>query len=117
MNPSDQRGQNTSPSSSPSGCLSIIVRLGWIFGGILLFFCALFIAQGKNPVVSDVIFIIFTLVLILLRFIDIRFLKGETMDNQPATMAHWRGYALKMLIVSVLLYVLARIGAGSGLLR
>ncbi len=117
MNPSDQRGQNTSPSSSPNGCLSIIVRLSWIFGGILLFFCALFIAQGKHPVVSDVMLIILTLLLILIRFIDIRFLKGETMDNQPATMAHWRGYAVKTLIVAALLYAAARILAGTGLLR
>ncbi len=119
---SDHRGADVSPSlvsssSSPGGCLPVIVRLGWIFGGISLLFCALFIIQGKAPVVSDAIYFAFTLGILVLRFVDIRFLHGETTDNQPATMAHWRRYAVKTLIVSALLYAAAKALAGSGLLR
>ena len=105
----------TKPESS-SGCLSVLVRLTWIFGGSFLIYGAIFIAQGKGPGLADTIFLLFTLGLILVRFVDIRYLKGETMDNHPATLKHWRRYSVIMLIVAGLLYLLAKIVAPLNLL-
>jgi len=98
----------TKPESS-SGCLSIIVRLTWIFGASLLVFGAIFIIQGNNPGLADAIFWLITLGLILARYIDIRYLKGETADNKPATLKHWRRYSVILLIAAGLLYLLAKI--------
>lgn len=98
------------PAGSPSGrgCLPALVRLTWIFGGILMVFSAVFIAQGRGGPAADLGPFVLALVLILVRFADIRFLGGETMDNKPATLAVWRRYALVILIVAGALYALGK---------
>ena len=97
-----------SPESS-SGCLSIVVRLTWIFGVSLLVFGAIFIMQGNSPGLADIIYWLIALALILARYVDIKYLKGETSDNKPATLKHWRRYSVILLIAAVLLYLLAKI--------
>lgn len=77
---------------------------------------AIFIAQGKAPVLADIIFLLFTLGLVLVRFVDIRYLKGETMDGDPATLKHWRRYTLRLLIFAGFIYIAARILAKLNLL-
>src|SRR5512140_2058006 len=101
--------QTPSKPGSSSGCLSIIVRLTWIFGVSLLVFGTIFIIQGNNPGLADAIFWLITVGLILARYVDIRYLKGETADNKPATLKHWRRYAVILLIAAGLLYLLAKI--------
>lgn len=96
-------------SESRSGRLPALVRLTWIFGGIALIYCALSIVQHKGTVIADLFLLLLTLMLIMVRFVDIRYLKGETLDNKPATLKHWRYYALKMSIVTGLLYALAKV--------
>lgn len=103
------------PESS-GGCLSILVRLIWIFGASLLVFGAIFIIQGNASGLADAIFWLFTLMLILVRYVDIRYLKGETADNKPATLKHWRRYSVILLIAAGLLYLLAKILAPLNLL-
>lgn len=111
-----QNPQPPAASESGRGCFPALVRLTWIFGGILLLYCALFVAQQKAPVLADALFLVFTIGLILIRFVDIRFLKGETMDNKPATLKHWRRYALVILIAAGVLYALAKFIAQKNLL-
>jgi hypothetical protein len=103
--------QAPAKSESNGGCLSVLVRLTWIFGGSILVLCAIFVAQGKAPVLADIIFFSLALGLVLIRFIDIRYLKGETADNQPATLKHWRRYSIKLLLAAGFLYSLAKIVA------
>lgn len=87
----------------------MLLRLAWIFGGSLLIFCVIFVAQRKAPILADIIFLLFTIGLVLIRFIDIRYFKGETADNRPATLKHWRRYSIGLLIAAGLLYSLAKI--------
>jgi len=89
---------------SGRGCLPALVRLIWIFGGIGLVFTAVFIAQGRGGLMADLSPFALALVVILVRFADIRYLKGETMDNKPATLRDWRRYALLVLIAAGLLF-------------
>jgi len=103
------RNHQASEPESQGGCLPVLVRLAWIFGGSLLAFCAVFVAQRKAPILADITFLLFTIGLILIRFIDIRFLHGETMDNHPATLKHWLRYSIMVLIAGGLLYSLAKI--------
>jgi hypothetical protein len=103
------------PESS-SGCLSIVVRLTWIFGASLLVFGTIFIMQGNSPGLADIIFWLIALGLILARYVDIRYLKGETADNKPATLKHWHRYSVILLIGAGLLYLLAKILAPLNLL-
>jgi len=62
------------------------------------------------------IFWLIALALILARYVDIKFLKGETADNKPATLKHWRRYSVILLSAAGLLYLLAKILAALGLL-
>ncbi len=114
MTISDQ--QVPAKPESSGGCLSIFVRLTWIFGVSLLVFGAIFIIQRKAPGLADAIFWLIALGLILARYVDIRYLKGETADNKPATLKHWRRYSVMMLIAAGLLYLLAKIIAPLNLL-
>jgi len=61
-------------SESGGGCFPALVRLIWIFGGVTLIYCALFIAQGKGGGVAELVLLVLTLGLILVRYIDIRYL-------------------------------------------
>ena len=108
--------QIPSKPESSGGCLSIVVRLTWIFGASLLVFGAIFIMQGNAPGLADVIFWLIALALILARYADIAYLKGETADNKPATLKHWHRYSIILLIGAGLLYLLAKILAPLNLL-
>jgi hypothetical protein len=104
----------SSPASDPEpgrGCLPALVRLIWLFGVIALIFFGLFIAQNERGLVADLGLALLTLLLIAARYVDIRFLAGETMDNKPATMRHWRRYAALMVVVAAGLFILAKIVA------
>lgn len=106
-NPNPQTSVN---SESKGGCLSIIVRLSWIFGGIaVLIYCAVFIAMGKNPGLADLIYWLIAVTIVLVRFVDIKFLKGETLDSKPATLKDWRRYSVRLLLAAGLLYFIAKI--------
>jgi len=114
MTVSDQKIP-ANPESS-SGCLSIVVRLTWIFGVSLLVFGAIFIMQSNAPGLADIIYWLIALGLILARYVDIRYLNGETSDNKPATLKHWRRYSVLLLIAAAILYPLAKILGGLNLL-
>ncbi len=101
---------------SRRGCLPVLFRLTWIFGGIAIIYCALFVAQAKGGIAADILLWVLALAIILVRFIDIKFLKGETRDNRQATMKDWRRYALMMLALSGILYALAKLIASKDLL-
>ena len=75
----------------------VLARVYWMFfGPTILFFSIIFILQKgqRFPSVFDAVYWIALVSLLLVRYVDIRFLNGETGEGQPATMAHWRRYAL-----------------------
>jgi hypothetical protein len=110
----DQNPQIPQEPEARRGCLPALARLIWIFGGISLIYVALFIAQRKGGLLADLGLLALTLALILVRFVDIRYLEGETMDNKPATLRDWRRYAVKMVIVAGALYAIAKFIAAKG---
>ena len=96
--------QTPAHPESKGGCLTILVRLTWIFGGIaVLLYSAVYIAMGKGSGLVDIFFLLAAIGIVLVRFVDIRFFKGETLDNQPATLKHWRRYSVKLLMTAGLI--------------
>lgn len=91
-------------AESRHGCLPALVRLIWIFGAILLVYVALFIAQRKGGILPELGLFVLAALIIFVRYLDIRYLKGETMDNKPATLRDWRRYAVKMAVAAAALY-------------
>jgi hypothetical protein len=87
-----------SKSSSPSTPISAaIARLYWmIVGSGLLIGLSLYIAfnAGKSVLIPSCLYLLNLVCMILLRYIDIRFLHGQTADGEPATMQHWARYSI-----------------------
>lgn len=95
---------------SPGGT-GVFVRLYWlVLGNVLLLFLLTFIFERHPPLPSllDVVYFVVVASLILARYIDIRFLDGETGEGIPATMTNWRRYTMLVGSVGVGAWLLAR---------
>ena len=89
----------------PAGCF---LRLFWMMiGNLILLSCALAIAQNQSGLfsVADAFYWASVGCLLAARYVDIRYLKGLTADGDPASMAHWRRYAVLVLIASTCLWL------------
>ena len=83
-------------------------------GNFALIFCAMFIAKGTAPVVMDIVFWVVAIGVIAVRHIDITKFNGETSEGRPATLADWRRYAVRVAVMSAVLWVFARFVAYRG---
>lgn len=110
-----QRSVDGQSPSEPTGCLPVVLRITWLmWGNFALLACAALVAQGIVPIVSDLLFFLMAGGLIAVRYVDITQFKGETSDGEPATLAHWRRYAIMMVVTSAALWGLARLAAFRG---
>jgi len=94
---------------SGSGCL---VRSLWTFiGHAVLLILALYIfeKQSRSFSIFDVLYFLAIGLIILARFIDIRFLKGETVYGKPASTAHLYRHILIIVPVYLLFLILAHV--------
>lgn len=81
-----------------------------MFGGnAALIFCTIYIVLRRSTFAVYLIYIIVTIGLIAVRFIDIKYLKGEKMNGERASLSHWRRYALLLLIFAGFLFIAAKI--------
>jgi hypothetical protein len=96
------------PTKSNEG-LKALVRFSWLLiGNVILFFLALSMVVNKSGIACDYAYWITVVVLIGLRLLDIKEFAGETADFTPATMADWRKYAIKLILFSLLGYILVK---------
>ena len=94
--------------SEPIGCVGLVVRIMWLLvGNAALFMLAVLIFQKRGFSALDAVFWAIAAALALLRYMDITRLKGLTSNSEPATLKHWRIYAAKLLLASVILWALA----------
>jgi hypothetical protein len=106
-------GREAAPESN--GCLPVLLRLTWmIWGNAALFLCVVFVALGTAPVVADLMVLAMAGFLVVVRYVDIHLFKGETADGEPATLAHWRRYAMAVAFLAAALWATARIVAFRG---
>jgi hypothetical protein len=93
-----------------SGCLTIIVRLTWMaFGNLVLIIVAFLIAEQRAGIVLDIVFWAVVAGLILTRYIDINVFHGNTADNEPATLQHWRQYSILLIVIAALALIVAHV--------
>ena len=89
--------------------MGAILRLWWMFLGNAVFvFSAIYIGvggRGWRLSLVDVVFWAATVSLLVARFLDISWYRGMTSTGEPATMAHWRSYAVRLLLLAVALWV------------
>jgi len=90
--------------------LGIIARLSWmLLGNVVLAFSALFIYQNEGGFfhAADWVFWITVATLVLIRYLDIRFLNGQTAMGECASITHWVRYAALLIACSTAVWVLA----------
>lgn len=89
------------PESSGTPVFGCLPRLFWMIGGVvILFFVSLGILRTPSFSVYDAAFAATLAAMILARFLDIRYLNGETADGNPATMRDWRRYSVVLTAAS-----------------
>ncbi|MDD4873163.1 MAG: hypothetical protein PHR77_21630 [Kiritimatiellae bacterium] len=98
------------PIEKPLGGTGCLFRLYWMFGGnIILLFLVIFLIDKrfKFPSWLDLVCLITVITLIAVRYIDIRYMLGETAEGKPASMSDFRSYTLILVIVSSLMWAVA----------
>ena len=95
--------------SSGAGCLT---RVYWMFLGnvaLAISFGLLIDRHPKFPSILDAACLLFLASLVYVRYIDIRYCKGETGYGQTATMDIWRKYALFSSLGSLVAWLAIRL--------
>jgi hypothetical protein len=104
-----QNVPESKPSESEGGCLSELVRWLWLFiGPAVLVFGAIYVARGGTSILPDLIYVTLVVGLLVIRYIDIRVFKGITANDKKATMKDWLRFTVILVILSGLLYALAK---------
>mgnify|MGYP001575085578 CR=1 FL=1 len=100
------------PIDKQSGILALLVRPFWMFfGNFILMVCAanIFMGESGSSRTSDIIFWCAVVAMIIVRFLDIKFLDGQTTTGKPATLAHWRKYAIVLAVISAAIWTAAHL--------
>jgi len=93
-----------------SSAAGVMARLWWmLLGNVLLAFSLVFIFERSGGFfhAADVVFWITVASLVLIRYVDIRFLDGRTTTNAPTSIRHWIRYVALLVLCSGALWALA----------
>ena len=96
------------------GVLAILARIFWMFlGNFALMICAvtILIGEGGSTRIPDIIFWCVVPAMIIVRFLDIKFLDGQTVTDKPATLVHWRKYTILLVICAAIIWSAVRAAA------
>jgi hypothetical protein len=81
-----------------------------ILGNAALYLSAVFIAKHHGSFsLADVAFGAVVPTCVGLRYLDIKYLKGQTASGEPATLAHWRRYSLLLGTFALVLWGVAHV--------
>ena len=101
--------QNDQPVEKYDSILGLFAKFFWtLLGNAVLFFTAISILQHKGEILhtADIVFWVTVAVLIIVRYLDIKFWNGLTVTGLPASMAHWRKYVAILLICSATVWII-----------
>jgi len=89
------------PPVEYTGCLAGIVRILWLeVGNAALLLLTVLITEQRALSGLDISFWAIVAALIIVRYIDITRLNGLTSDGEPASLRHWRRYALLLVLIA-----------------
>ena len=92
--------------------LGMLARLWWMFfGNVVVAFCILFIIENRGGFfhIADWVFWLAVASLVLVRYVDVRFLDGCTATGAYASIAHWIRYAILLAVCSTVVWALAHV--------
>jgi len=100
------------PIDKQGGILTILARPFWMFfGNFVLMICAanILIGESSSTRASDIIFWCTVSAMIIVRFLDIKFLNGLTATGKPASIKHWSRYAIVLVVISAAIWAAAHV--------
>lgn len=105
-----QHQQEQQSQSHPMRGIPLLLRLTWMtIGNVALVFFAALVAKGTAPRVMDALYFVVVIGLIVVRHVDVTRFQGLTSEGKPATIADWRRYAIRIVVISVGVWALARV--------
>ena len=66
------------------------------------------VVRGEVIPTMDVFFWLAAASLVIVRYMDIRYLGGTTAEGKPASMGDWRAYSLRVFALSLVLWLFVR---------
>lgn len=106
-----KKGSNQTSDSQESG-IGILFRLFWMAIGnaiLFLFLIGIFESEKRSLGLKDCIYWVIVILLLITRYVDIKYLGGLTARGSPALVSHWYRYAAVLIICAGLLWGLAHI--------
>jgi len=100
----------------PAGCL---LRIFWmVIGNSLLFICAVYVLHNQIRFISivDLVYWMTILAMLAARYVDIRRFGGTTATGESATPAHWRRYAVWLLVGALIVWISIHLLALAGIM-
>lgn len=109
-NNSISKSDNT-PIQGQDSLIGLFARIFWsLIGNIILVFLAVKISQKQTLFsILDLLYWVMVPLLVIVRYCDIKYLKGITAMGLPATMEHWRKYVKYLVFISTGLWLLTHI--------
>jgi hypothetical protein len=99
------------PTQGQDSLIGLFARVFWsLLGNLVLFALAMGIYKTQTIVsIIDIVFWVLAFSMIIVRYFDIKYLKGVTFEGQPATMEDWRKYVKYFLLFALGLWLIAHI--------
>lgn len=105
----DDRTDRTSTQREYQSLAGCLPRLFWMgFGNIALLMAALLIYKSTGWSIADLAFWLIVGLLVGARYIDIVRFEGTTVHGEPATTAHFKRYALTLLVACAAVWAVTR---------
>lgn len=101
------------PNSPPH--LGILLRLVWMLGGPAAIYVALALVAVRGdafPSTLDLVVWGAVALVLAVRWIDVVHCRGQTAQGDPATLAHWRRFAVLVVLIAAAGSALAHSLAG-----
>jgi len=95
------------PNNKQCSGLGLLLRIFWmVIGSMALFITACAIYEGKKATLNlmDGIYWIIVFLIIIARYIDIKYLDGLTASGSPASIHHWYRYVAGLIICAGLIW-------------
>jgi len=93
-----------------SSLVALVVRIFWmILGPALLLALAALIAQRGGYSIIDIWFAAVVAIVVFARLLDVRTFDGATSWGERATMSHFWGYSLKLLMAATGAWLIAHL--------
>jgi hypothetical protein len=116
--PPKEAGHTNHPAavteSERTSGLSVLVRVFWmLLGNLILVASAISLYKQQGLGVMDIVFWGTVLLLLAVRYADLRYMNGRTASDEPATPTTYRSYAVVLVVISLLVWIAVRILHGT----